>query len=89
MLPPKMIYDIVARTNWLNIKSNYFVNTIAIFNLSNYTDITITVTFVEALAYHTAGNVLHLFDLLFGSNCGCKNKCKLVALIGTGEIVYI
>ncbi len=34
-----MMCDFVARTNWLNIKSNYFVNTILIFNLSYYTNI--------------------------------------------------
>ncbi len=39
--------DIIARTNWLNIESNYFVHTIIIFNLSYYTNITITVTFVN------------------------------------------
>ncbi len=26
--------DFIARTNWLNIKSNYFLNTIIIFDLS-------------------------------------------------------
>ncbi len=39
--------DFVARTNWSNIESNYFVDTIIIFNLSYYTDIMITVTFVN------------------------------------------
>ncbi len=39
--------DFVARTNWSNIKSNYFVHTIIIFNLSYYTYIAITVTFVN------------------------------------------
>jgi hypothetical protein len=42
-----MMYDFFARTNWSNIKSNYFVNTIKIFNLSYYRNITITVTFVN------------------------------------------
>ncbi len=42
-----MICNFIARTNWSNIKSNYFVNTIIIFNLSYYTNITITVTFVK------------------------------------------
>ncbi len=49
MLPPKMMCGFIARTNWLNIKSNYFVNTIIIFNLSYYTNIAITVTFVNHL----------------------------------------
>ncbi len=39
--------DFVARTNWLNIKINYFVDTIIIFDLSYYTNITITVTFAQ------------------------------------------
>ncbi len=42
-----MIYDFVARTNLSNIESNYFVDTIIIFNLSYYTNITITVAFVK------------------------------------------
>ncbi len=39
--------DFIARTNWSNIESSYFVDTILIFNLSYYTNITITVTFVK------------------------------------------
>ncbi len=35
-----MMCDFVARTNWSNIEINYFVNTIIIFNLSYYTNIT-------------------------------------------------
>ncbi len=42
-----MMCDFVARTNWSNIKSNYFVDTIIIFNLFYYTNITVTVTFVN------------------------------------------
>jgi hypothetical protein len=38
--------DFIARTNWSSIKSNYFVDTIIIFDLSYYTNI-ITVTFVD------------------------------------------
>jgi hypothetical protein len=45
----KMMCNIIARTNWSNTKSNYFVHTIIIFNLSHYTNITITVTFVNHL----------------------------------------
>ena len=44
-----MICDFIARTNWSNIKNNYFVKTIIIFNLSYYTNIAITVTFVNHL----------------------------------------
>ncbi len=39
--------DFIARTNWSNIERNYFVDTIVIFNLSYYTTITITVTFIN------------------------------------------
>ncbi len=39
--------DFIARTHWLNTKSNYFMHTIIIFNLSYYTSITITLTFVN------------------------------------------
>ena len=35
-----MMCDFIARTNWSNIGSNYFVNAIIIFNLSYYTNIT-------------------------------------------------
>jgi hypothetical protein len=43
----------VARTNWLNIKSNYFVDTIIIFDLTYYTNIMISVTFVnQAMLCH-------------------------------------
>jgi hypothetical protein len=34
-----MMCDFIARTNWSNIESNYFVDTIIIFNLSYYTNI--------------------------------------------------
>ncbi len=44
-----MMCDFITRTNWSNIKSNYFVNTIIIFNHSYYTNITSTVTFVNHL----------------------------------------
>ncbi len=42
-----MMCDFIAKTNWSNIESNYFVDTIIIFDLSYYTNITITVTFVN------------------------------------------
>ncbi len=37
--------NFVARTNRLNIKSNYFVHTIIVFDLPYYTNVRITVTF--------------------------------------------
>ncbi len=42
-----MMCDFGARTNWSNIKNNYFMDTILIFNVSYYTNITITVTFIN------------------------------------------
>jgi hypothetical protein len=42
-----MMRDFIARTNWSNIESNYFVHTIIIFDLSYYTNIMMTVTFVN------------------------------------------
>ena len=68
-----MMCDFIARTNWSNIKSNYFVNTIIIFNLSYYTNITSTVTFVNHLTLcraflfffpkyypHKSGTIFHI-----------------------------
>jgi hypothetical protein len=42
-----MMCDFIASTNWSNIECYYFVNTIIIFNHSDYTNITITVSFVN------------------------------------------
>jgi hypothetical protein len=42
-----MMCDFVARTNWSHIKNYFFVDTIIIFDLSYYTNITITVTFMN------------------------------------------
>jgi hypothetical protein len=42
-----MMCDFISRTNWSNIKSNYFAHTIIIFDLSYYTNITITVIFMN------------------------------------------
>jgi hypothetical protein len=39
--------DFFTRTNWSNIESNYFVDTIIIFDLSYYTNMMVTVTFVN------------------------------------------
>ncbi len=44
--------DFVARTNWLNIESNYFMNTIIIFNFSYFVNVTITFTFVNQPTLH-------------------------------------
>ncbi len=42
-----MICDFIARTNWSNIQSNYFMHTTIIFDLSYYMNIMIPVTFVN------------------------------------------
>ncbi len=48
-----MMCDFITRTNWSNIESNYLVDTIIIFDLSYYTNIMITVTFVnQAMLCH-------------------------------------
>jgi hypothetical protein len=46
-LLPKMMCYFVARTNWLNIKSNYFMHSIIVLNLPYNTNVMITVTFVN------------------------------------------
>ncbi len=42
-----MLCNFVARTNWSNIESNYFMHTIIVFNLPYDTNVPITVTFVN------------------------------------------
>ncbi len=42
-----MMCNFVARTNWSNIESNYFMHTIIVFNLPYDTNVPITVTFVN------------------------------------------
>ncbi len=69
-----MMCDFVARTNWSNIESNYFVNTIKIFNLSYYTNIKITVTFViqptlcHAFFFFSPENYPHKSHAIFHSD---------------------
>jgi hypothetical protein len=66
--------DFVARTNWSNIKNNYFVNTITIFSCSYHTNITITITFVNqmmlrcALFFFPAENYQHKSRAIFHIN---------------------
>jgi hypothetical protein len=46
--------NFIARTNRSNIESNYFIHTIIVFDLPNYTNVTITVTFInQAMLCHT------------------------------------
>jgi hypothetical protein len=74
MPPPKMMCDFVARTNRSNIKSNYFVNTIIIFNLYYYTNIIIAITFVNqstlcrAFYFFLPENILHKSCAIFHIN---------------------
>ncbi len=44
-----MMCYFVARTNWSNIESNYFMHPIIVLNLPYYTNVTITVTFVNQM----------------------------------------
>ncbi len=60
--------DFVARTNWSKIESNYFVNTITNLNLSYYTNITITVTFVNQ------STLCHAFFLFPSKNYPHKSR---------------
>jgi hypothetical protein len=67
--------DFVTRTNRSNIKSNYFVNTIIILNLSYYMNITITmITFVNqlmlclAFIFFRPKNYLHKSRFIFHIN---------------------
>jgi hypothetical protein len=66
--------DFIARTNWLNIKSNYFVHTIIIFDLSYYTNIMITVTLVNqatlcrAFSFFSPENYPHKSGAIFHIN---------------------
>jgi hypothetical protein len=66
-----MMCDFTARTNWSNIESNYFVDTLIIFNLSYYMNITITVTFVKqamlcrAFSFVSSENYLHKSGAIF------------------------
>jgi hypothetical protein len=69
-----MMCDFIARTNWSNIESNYFVDTIIIFDLSYYTNITITVTIVKqamlcrAFSFVSPENYLHKSSAIFHIN---------------------
>ncbi len=81
-----MMCDFIARTNWSNIKSNYFVHTIIIFDLSYYTNITITVTFVNqatlcrAFSFfspenypHKSGAIIQIDLYVFNIHTGIPN----------------
>jgi hypothetical protein len=50
----KMMCNFVARTNWSNIESNYFMHTKIVFNLPYDTNVMITVTFInQVMLSHT------------------------------------
>ncbi len=42
-----MMCYFVARTNWSNIESNYFMHSIIVLNLPYYTNVTTTITFIN------------------------------------------
>ncbi len=49
-----MMCNFVARTNWSNIKNNYFMHSIIVLNRTYYTNVTITITFVnQVMLSHT------------------------------------
>ncbi len=73
-----MMCNFVAGTNRLNTKSNYFVHTIIVFDLPYYTNVTITVTFVNQVTLcrafvlfspmnypHKSGAIIHINLYLF------------------------
>ncbi len=62
--------DFIARTNWSNIKSNYFMDNITIFDLSYYTNIMITVRFMNHLMLCRA-------FFLFLSNYNPHKSCTI------------
>ncbi len=69
-----MMCDFIARTNSSNIKSNYLMDTIIIFDLSYYTNITFTVTFVNqvmlchAFFFFSPENYPHKSDAILHIN---------------------
>ncbi len=86
--------DFIARTNWSNTESNFFVDTIVIFNLSYYTNITITVTFLNQatlcrafLFYppkyysHKSCTIFHIDLYVFNIHMEISN--------GTNELYYV
>jgi hypothetical protein len=73
--------DFIARTNSSNNEGNYFVDTIIIFDLSYYTNITITVTFMNHLTLcrafflffpkcypHKSYTIFHITKIPSGTN---------------------
>ncbi len=42
-----MMCYFIPRTNWSNIESNYFMHSIIVRNLPYYTNVTVTITFVN------------------------------------------
>jgi hypothetical protein len=69
-----MMFGFVTSINWSNTKNNYFVNTIVIFNLSYYTNVTITNTFINqlmlcrAFLFFPPENYLHKSGAIFHIN---------------------
>ncbi len=53
-----MMCNIIARTNWSNIESNYFMHSIIVRNLPYYMNVMITVTFINQV---TLGHTFFLF----------------------------
>ncbi len=81
-----MMCDFIARTKWSNIKSNYFLHTMIIFDLSYYTNIMITVTFINqamlccAFSFfspenypHKSGAIFHIDLYVFSTDMEIPN----------------
>ncbi len=79
--------DFISRTNWLNIKSNCFVHTIVIFDLSYYMNIMITVTFMNQQTLcraffffhpkyylHKSGTIFHINLYVFNIHTKIPNS---------------
>ncbi len=79
--------DFVARTNWSNIESNYFINTILISNLSYYTNMKIVITFVNQptlchaffffpgeMYPHKSGTIFHINLYIFSTYTEVPNS---------------
>ena len=81
-----MMCNFVTRTNQSNIKSNYFVYTVIVFDLPYYTNVKITVTFVNQVTLchafiwfcpenypHKSGAIFHINLYVFNIHTEIPN----------------
>jgi hypothetical protein len=69
--------DFIARTNWSNIESNYFVDIIIIFDLSYYTNI------YQLLLHSSSKQCCAMHSLLFLQRITCTSPVPSSTLICT------